>query len=69
MFTISYSRFSLFGYIRTVLYSFPSPTKKTDLTNAVCLIAPIASSITSRKLVELLGKKNADLILLPTTTF
>ena len=43
--------------------------KKTDLTNAVCLIAPIASSITSRKLVELLGKKNADLILLPTTTF
>ncbi len=43
--------------------------KKTDLTNAVCLIAPIASSITSRKLVEILGRKKADIILLPTTTF
>ena len=28
------SEFSLLGYIRTVLYSFPSPTRKTDLTKS-----------------------------------
>jgi len=45
------------------------PLKNTDIENSVCLIAPVASTLTCRKLVEILKNKKAETILLPTITF
>ncbi len=46
-----------------------SSLKNADVENSVCLIAPVASTLTCRKLVEILKDKKAETILLPTITF
>ena len=45
------------------------PLKNTNVENSICLIAPVASTLTCRKLVEVLKNKKAEVILLPTITF
>tara|TARA_Y100000590_G_scaffold439667_1_gene563996 strand:+ start:16448 stop:17647 length:1200 start_codon:yes stop_codon:yes gene_type:complete len=43
--------------------------KNTDLRKSICLIAPVASAIITRKLISVLEQKKAEIILTPTLTF
>ena len=43
--------------------------KNTNLKDSICLVGPIASSITTRKLINILGKKQPDQIISPTISF
>jgi len=43
--------------------------KKTDLKNSLCMVGPVASAITTRKIVAILAEKKAEFILTPTLTF
>ena len=43
--------------------------KNTDLRKSICLVAPVASAITTRKLISVLKQKEAEIILVPTLTF
>ena len=54
---------------------FPNITKKivslknTNISNTVVIIAPVASSITTRKLISLVDKRNPKIIIVPTLSF
>ena len=43
--------------------------KKTNLKKAVVIIASVASSVTTRKLVSIVDKKNANIIIVPSLSF
>ena len=43
--------------------------KNTNLKDSICLVGPIASSITTRKLINILGEKQPDQIISPTISF
>ena len=43
--------------------------KYTKISDAVVIIAPVASSITTRKLVSLVDKRNPKIIIIPTLSF
>ena len=43
--------------------------READLKNSICLIAPVASAIITRRLVSILNNKHAEIILVPTLTF
>ena len=43
--------------------------EKADLTNSVCLVGPVFSAITVRKIVAILTEKKAEFVLTPTLTF
>ena len=46
-----------------------SKLRNVSLENAVCLIAPVASVIVTRKLFNMLTKRNADTIIVPKINF
>jgi|TARA_B110000211_G_scaffold26165_1_gene26727 hypothetical protein len=46
-----------------------SKLRNVNLKNAVCLIAPVASVIVTRKLFSMLSSKNADTIIVPKINF
>lgn len=43
--------------------------KNTDISNAVIIVAPVASSITTRKLISVVDKRNPKIILVPALSF
>ena len=43
--------------------------KRTNLTDAVVIIASTASSITTRKLISIVDNKKAKIIIVPTLSF
>ena len=43
--------------------------KNKDLKNSICIISTISSAIVTRKLTNILEKKQAEIILVPTLTF
>ena len=43
--------------------------KNTNISNAVVIVAPVASSITTRKLISLVDKRNPKIIIVPTLSF
>ena len=43
--------------------------KKTNLNNSVVIISSTASSITTRKLISIVEKKNAKIIIVPTLSY
>ena len=42
--------------------------KKANLKNSVCMIGTVSSSITTRKIINILKKKKAEAIIAPTLT-
>ena len=43
--------------------------KNTNISNTVVIVAPVASSITTRKLISLVDKRNPKIIIVPTLSF
>ena len=55
--------------ITEVLSKSLNSLKNTNIKNSVVIIAPVASSITTKKLISIVDKKNPKIILVPTLSF